>query len=78
MSDNISAANIKSGMDKLLAELTFIKGDMSTVKNNMITIKGDPSRLSAAVNRLQTDKFPSAGSVKGLADGEAPSSPPPL
>ena len=78
MSDNISAADIKSGMDKLFAELSSIKGDMSTVKNDMITIKGDRRRLSVAVNRLQTDEFPSSASGKGLADGEAPSSPPPL
>jgi len=78
MSDDISAADIKSSMDKLLAELSSIRGDLSTVKNDMITIKGDQSRLSVAVNRLQTDKFPSSGSGKGPVDGEAPASPPPL
>jgi len=78
MSDNISAADIKAGMDKLLAELSSIKGDVSTVKNDMITIKGDQSRLSVAVNRLQTDKFASSGSGKGPTEDDAPASPPPL
>ena len=78
MSDDISAVDIKAGMDKLLAELSSIRGDMSTVKNDMVTIKGDQSRLSVAVNRLQTDKFASSGSGKGLADDDAPASPPPL
>ena len=78
MSDNISAADIRAGMDKLLAELSSIKGDVSTVKNDMITIKGDQSRLSVAVNRLQTDKFASSGSGKGPTEDDAPASPPPL
>jgi len=67
MGDSISAADFKSGMDKILAELT-------SVRDEITTLKSDQSRLTVAVNRLQSDKHHS-GSSGG--DDDKQSAPPP-
>ncbi|CAN6252427.1 unnamed protein product [Urochloa humidicola] len=61
--DTIIAADFKSSMDKLFAEL-------SSVRSEVTTIKGDQSRLSVAVNRLQSDKH-KAESSGGASDKES-------
>jgi len=67
MGDSISAADFKSGMDKILAELT-------SVRDEITTLKGDQSRLTVTVNRHQSDKHHS-GSSGG--DDDKQSAPPP-
>jgi len=61
MGDSISAADFKSAMDKILAELT-------SVWDEITTLKGDQSRLTITVNRLQSDKHHSGSS--GAADSQ--------
>ena len=48
MGDALSATDFKTSMDKILAEIT-------SVRDEITTIKGEQSRLTVAVNRLQSD-----------------------
>lgn len=52
MGDALSATDFKTSMDKILAEIT-------SVRDEITTIKGEQSRLTVAVNRLQSDKLAS-------------------
>ncbi|CAO2187878.1 unnamed protein product [Urochloa humidicola] len=56
----VTATDFKSQMVKLFAELTSIRSEITT-------IKGDQSRLTVAVNRLQSDKH-QAGSSGAVGD----------
>jgi hypothetical protein len=49
MGDTISAADFKSNMDNLFAEI-------SSVRDEITTIKGGQGRLTVTVHRLQSDK----------------------
>jgi len=60
--DAVSASEFKSTMEKLFAELT--------------TIKGDQSRLSVAVNRLQSEKIDDKNKEKA-EDANSNHRPPP-
>ncbi|CAD6247473.1 unnamed protein product [Miscanthus lutarioriparius] len=63
--------NLKTALDAILA-------DLSSIKNEVTTIKGDQSRLNVAVNRLQSDHHSSGGSHSGRdTDHGAPPPPPP-
>lgn len=50
MGDSISSSEFKAAIDKLLAEITAIKDEVSVVK-------GDQSKLTVAVNWLQSNKY---------------------
>ncbi|CAN6360743.1 unnamed protein product [Urochloa humidicola] len=77
--DTVTAADFKSSMDNLFAELTLVRSEITT-------IKGDQSRLTVAINRLQFDKHRAgssgaAGDEDNTGDGKdksALSPPPPL
>ncbi|CAO2189932.1 unnamed protein product [Urochloa humidicola] len=62
--DSVTAVDFKSSMNKLFAEL-------SSVRSEITTIKGDQSRLTVAVNRLQSDKHKAGSS--GTAGDDEPS-----
>ena len=49
MGDSLSASDFKTSMDKILAEITLVRDELTT-------LKGDQSRLTVTVNRLQTEK----------------------
>ncbi|CAO2197162.1 unnamed protein product [Urochloa humidicola] len=74
--DTVTAADFKSSMDKLFAELTSVRSEITT-------IKGDQSRLTIVVNRLQSDKHhtESSGTAgdteKGDGKDKSVSPPPP-
>jgi hypothetical protein len=69
MGDHLSATDFKTSMDKILAEIT-------SVRDELTTLKGDQSRLTVAVNRLQTDNHKPESSG-GNDDHRAPNPPPP-
>jgi len=61
--------DLKSTLDAILAKL-------SSIENEMTTIKGDQSRLNVAVNRLQSDHLSSGGSHSGKDTGHGAPPPP--
>ena len=72
MGDALSATDFKTSMDKILAEIT-------SVRDEITTIKGEQSRLTVAVNRLQSDKHESGPSGENDDDKDADTQkPPPL
>ena len=72
MGDPLSAADFKSSMDKILVEII-------SVRDELTTLKGDQSRLTVAVNRLQSDKHESGPSGENDDDKDADTQkPPPL
>ncbi|KAF0913912.1 hypothetical protein E2562_024979 [Oryza meyeriana var. granulata] len=58
MGDFLTAADFREALKKIFAEFTSIKSEITT-------IKGEQSRLSVAVNRLQSDKIEAEGSARG-------------
>ncbi|KAF0933831.1 hypothetical protein E2562_019286 [Oryza meyeriana var. granulata] len=58
MGDSLTSADFRDALEKIFAEFTAIKLELST-------IKGEQSRLSVAVNRLQSDKNEAEGSSRG-------------
>ncbi|KAF0896296.1 hypothetical protein E2562_021451 [Oryza meyeriana var. granulata] len=58
MGDFLTAADFREALEKIFAEFTSIKSEITT-------IKGEQSRLSVAVNRLQSDKIEAEGSARG-------------
>ena len=69
MGDHLSATDFKTTMDKILAEIT-------SVRDELTTLKGDQSRLTVTVNRLQTDNHKPESSG-GNDDHRVPNPPPP-
>ena len=68
MGDHLSATDFKTSMDKILAEIT-------SVRDELTTLKGNQSRLTVAVNRLQTDNHKPESSDGD--DDHRPPNPPP-
>jgi len=64
MGDALSATDFKTSMDKILAEIT-------SVRDEITTIKGEQSRLTVAVNRLQSAKHESGPSGENDDDKDA-------
>ncbi|KAF0930854.1 hypothetical protein E2562_035954 [Oryza meyeriana var. granulata] len=58
MGDFLTAADFREALEKIFAEFTSIKSEITT-------IKGEQSRLSVAVNRLKSDKIEAEGSARG-------------
>ncbi|KAF0892583.1 hypothetical protein E2562_016876 [Oryza meyeriana var. granulata] len=58
MGDSLTSADFRDSLEKIFAEFTSIKSEITT-------IKGEQNRLSVAVNRLQSDKITAEGSDRG-------------
>ncbi|KAF0930307.1 hypothetical protein E2562_031975 [Oryza meyeriana var. granulata] len=58
MGDSLTSADFRDALEKIFAEFTSIKSEITT-------IKGEQSRLSVAVNRLQSDTIATEGSGRG-------------
>ncbi|KAF0933749.1 hypothetical protein E2562_019223 [Oryza meyeriana var. granulata] len=58
MGDSLTAADFRDALEKIFAEFTSIKSEITT-------IKGEQSRLSVAINRLQSDKVEAEDSARG-------------